>query len=206
MAAPCRRVRHRIWAAFAAPVWSADRPGAGNGRMWETGNAPAATAAVPTNGRLPDAIQNVAGRCRLGRSPPDSGTVNRMSTTEPLSRASNAVRALGAARSAARCLMAGLVVALLVVLAALPDDASSMPASPGRGTVSMKAAPASGAQAALTSWSSSEADVPPGDGRDLGPALPAVTRVPVPAGFSLAGAEPPPPVGSALPERPPKAG
>ncbi|WP_430913388.1 hypothetical protein [Methylobacterium sp. sgz302541] len=132
--------------------------------------------------------------------------MTRISTIRRLSGAPGFLRALVAARAAGRGLTAASIALLLVFLSALPDESVPMPPSRGPGIVSMKAAPPATVTArfALSSASQADADLPPGDGRELGPDLPLPLRLPVAAGLTAVASDPPPPVGSALPERPPK--
>lgn len=114
-----------------------------------------------------------------------------------------------AARTVGRCLTAGLVALLLAFLAALPDDVAAMPASHQRGvaSVQMQAAPEAGIakRATVLSASLTDADLPPGDGRDLRLAVPVLVRPPVSARFAIALSADPSPARPILPERPPRA-
>jgi len=102
--------------------------------------------------------------------------------------------------------MVGFVAALIVFLSALPDDAATPPPPRGQGVVSMQAPSPVAAvmRAVVASVAPSDVEQPPGDARELGAQLPTILRLSLPARLAVAVTDPPPPVGSALPERPPK--
>lgn len=96
-----------------------------------------------------------------------------------------------------------MVAILLILVSVAPDPSPDLPARPDKSVATMKASMPGKAPASV-SVSSTDADLPPGDARPLGPALPSIERLPASARFVRTALGPPFTMGLGFPERPPK--